>query len=240
MPVATKTPTKKTETKRTPRQATPPEPITVVTLPADQFVTAWTNVARAQSDDGYRPILEAMCIEIHGPEQVRLIATNSYYLLHSFVGGDAPDLDVEPVSSCLAGDPQKTLKPFMSWLTAAVKRDKRPPLGSKNAPDARRVTITITDDKITIDAGDAAVVLEHRRGDFPSWRKLFSYVAKGKTEAAAIAFNPKFMATICGVKTGDYSTAIQFDPFVDPLKPVTFRIQASPPVAGLIMPVRVS
>ncbi len=232
------TATKPRPTKRAAKPVAPPA-VKTVTLPADRFVTAWTNVARAQSDDFCRPILEAMCVEVYAPDQVRFVATNSYFLLHSTVG-DPIGRDAEPNGRYLAADPQKTLKPFMSWLTAAVKRDKRPSLGSKNQPDPRSVTITIDEKRITIDAGDASVVLERRDGEFPNWRKLFGMVAAGKNAATPIAFNPKFMATICAIKTEDYATPIQFDPVVDPLKPITFKVKANPPVEGLIMPVRVS
>lgn len=251
--MTTKTPTRKKASaavKRSPRKKAepvkvpePPAPVvpTVLVLPATTLATAWTNVALAMSRDDSRPVLCSMAVEVYGAEAVRLVATDSYMLMHSFVSdGDEVPITVDPLRTLVAYDFDQHALKLMKWLlTPRIRKEQR------------YVTLTIGDDDIlTVDVGGATARLEILTskgsfvGDvgtdpapvvFPNWRGIVLNEATKPKPTEAVAFSAALLARVCRAKIGD--KALKFEP-CGALGPTTFTAKSDPPLYGLVMPVR--
>ena len=93
---------------------------------ARTLAAGWLTVALASADDKDRPILHrTILIEQHNTG-LRLVATDSYKLLHTWVpyiddvASLAPDLDEAPIAEMIAVDPDRRCRALMAYLFASA------------------------------------------------------------------------------------------------------------------------
>ncbi len=231
--------------KRSPRKkaapvkvAPEPETIETVTLPAGLLASAWTNVALALSRDDCRPVLCSMAIEVYGTEAVRLVATDSYMLMHAFVSeGDQIPVDVEPLFTVAAYDFDKHALKLMRWLlTPRIRKDME-----------RNVRLRLSDDAVIVDVGDATALLEvtnrvkvdrhdvEHEQPFPNWRGIVLNEKTKPQPTTSVSFSSSLLARVCRIKAD--TKPILLEPS-GALGPMSFTVKTEPPVYGLVMPVR--
>lgn len=104
-------------------------------LSARQFSRAWANVALAANDDDASPLYRAICIEAFTGRGVRLVATNSYLLLRSWLGNGhdddygvtpEPPLDEAPDESIVVLDTDGRAGALMKYLRSVTKKAEDP------------------------------------------------------------------------------------------------------------------
>lgn len=222
----------------------------------------WLSTAIASSPDKERAALHrTVAIEAY-PTGLRLVATDSYVLLRSWVPNvenpfeNEPAIDEAPYSTAVAMDPHGRAKNFLAHVLklarAADKADEMPPevrlnLGVIDEVDtalqpsfagleARYVVLELVDD-----AAERLKLLTYE-GVFPEWRNL-TFTAK-KTDA--IALNPEIVGRLAGLAKYLPGASLGFEwGGKDGVARMTARygchdtpITDVPTVEGLVMPVR--
>jgi hypothetical protein len=164
----------------------------------------WLSVAIASGSDGNAPALcRTVAIESY-PDGVRLVATDSYMLLHAWVPNLAdddedvppePELDEAPTLTAVAIDPHGRAKGFLAHLLRLAGED-----------DVTTIEVALSLGVVSnADAAAPAleglearwVVLEHPDterlklpvydGTFPSWRALYMHFDAEKTESIGLS-----------------------------------------------------
>lgn len=220
----------------------------MTTHDAEALARAWLSVAIASASDKHRPALsKTVAIEVF-PTGVRLVATDSYVLLHSWVpdlsaAEDEPEPfpDESPVGTWVAIDDHGRVKGLMAHVLSL--------LGEKSPPDDLTIRLGAGLDAfdetlagmaapiVTVDLTDhERVTLARYDGAFPNWRKVESAFVAKKTDAIALSADMAGRLSKLGKVHDGKSIGWQWG---GALGPAFVRvIEADPPVCGLVMPVR--
>ncbi len=218
---------------------------------ARTFARAWLNTALAQSEDEERPALyRATLIELFDTG-VRLVTTDSFMLLRSWVpaGIDSfhetisePGLDEMPEDSIVVVDGDRRVKALMAWLWSSTKAEE------KDAPiEALTMFPATLSDPDTptlmdMDRPGISFVTSNERvttglfeGKFPGWRELGMGATKKRD---GIVLNPVFMA-----RFGQMGTMASDQPVVarlsfGALDGAGFVVTSRPEVHGIVMAVK--
>lgn len=158
----------------------------------------WLSVALASSTDKDRPQLHrTVCVE-HFDHGVRLVATDSYILLHAWVpelDSDEPEpgRDEIPDAATIAIDSDRRALGFMQYLYALATADDAPRYevtvhtAKLRAGDGQGMFDGLAPDGIAIEfPGVEKVTLGAYDGGYPNWRKTLAGFAARKTDAVAL------------------------------------------------------
>lgn len=217
-----------------------------ISLPAAQVGQAWLPVWCATSDDSDRPILHrTICIEWFDGRGLRLIATDSYVLLTSWLGvtehTPEPSLDERPLHTTIASDPDKRGHGLIRYAAACAAKDRDddgtyhrttltvgPPSSSRKTPalaeDLEQQVLTIGYEGETVEL----LIVE---AEYVSWRPLVASTGAAPTEH--LAMSPHVLGILA--KTGrEYAWTLSGE-----LGGIRLRSVAGLPVSGVAMPIRV-
>lgn len=218
------------------------------------FARGWLSVALASSTDKERAALHRTVLIESFSEGVRLVATDSFMLLRSWVPNrdhpmaPEPEFDDRPMTSAVAMDPHGRAKGFLAHLLvlAAKAADSEHPtvvdvhlcLGVRDLVD--------DEDRDSFEGMDPEwITLEHRdhemlklqtfEGAYPEWRAVgVGFKAKRTTEVAlhpdrlgALAKLEKWHAGAIGWTFGGENRMARVE-----------VLRSHPMVAGLVMPCR--
>src|SRR5436305_10638746 len=182
-----------------------------LTFDAGWLARAWLSVAEASSKDKGRPALDrTMAVEFYG-DGVRLVATDSYMLLTTWVPCfavtsaetvviAAPDLEESPLSTVVAIDEDGRAKGLFSYLLGLVSAKDAPEilvtLTTGPAPEISGPALVLWEggagDCLTIAADDReALLLGLYEGEYPTWRRLWSSFSAQRPRA--LALNPEIL-----------------------------------------------
>lgn len=207
----------------------------------------WRSVALAASKDDARPILTGIYVEQYGTG-LRLAATDSHVLLHTFIPNQQAELDFEPepelddapLYSCIVSDPHGRGKGLLAHAAKIADEIEsvRVDLGvvvneTENAPsfagmEARWCVVEISERE--------RVKLQLIEGVFPEWRKLLLGLSGVAT--ANVAMAPDKLVQVAALGKINKETRLGFT-FTGPDKPVGLElIDSHPFVSGLVMPCR--
>lgn len=214
---------------------------------AGTLARGWLSIAIASGKDKDRPALDrTVCVETY-PDGVRLVATDSYMLLHCWVPAEGdelahePDLDEMPVSIAVARDVDARGAGLFAHLQKLAEDDETPDF----------------DVSLTIGVGREArqgafegleaewlVVehLDHERlklhtydGSYPNWRAV---VAGFKAESTkAIALNPSIVGRLAKVGKIHPLASLRWW-FGGTNKSAQIEVDGYPLIRGFVMPVR--
>lgn len=135
------------------------QPAAAADAPAARLAAAWKLVRRAACTDYARPILQAICLDNY-PTGVRVVATNSYEILHCWAGGvEDPGLDADPTASVLVDDVDGIAYRFVRSI---ARRDC-----------TAGVAINPEDGMVRFSHGAAAITVSRTAGEYPNWRKMY-------------------------------------------------------------------
>jgi hypothetical protein len=217
---------------------------------AEHLARGWRSAAIASGTNASFPALNrTVAIESY-PEGVRLVATDSYMLLHAWVPNldhdlDPPrELDEAPLVTAVAMDPHGRAKGFLAHLLK---------LATKEGADPIEVKLSLG----VVSNADAAapaleglearwVILEHPDherlklpvydGTFPAWRALYAHFEPEKTESVGLSTEIIGRLATLGRWWPGCPLVWQFG---GELRAALVDVQnAENPVTGLVMPVR--
>lgn len=222
---------------------------------ARTLARGWLSVALASSKDSGRPALDrTVSIESY-PTGVRLAATDSYVLLHTWVPNlehdlePEPDMDEAPTFTAVAIDSHGRAKGFLAHAlqlaTAAAKADT----GEMIEVRMRLGVLDLLDesDRPTLDGMAAAWVtleipdreklkLRTYEGSFPSWRRVVAGFRAEHTDT--VALNPEILGRLCQISKYQPGTYLAFRWGGPRSAAAVHTVQGWPDVAGVVMPVR--
>jgi hypothetical protein len=177
---------------------------------AHHLAPAWRSVAIAASSDKERP---ALCRTVNieqFPTGVRIVSTDSFVVLWSWVPAiaddlaAAPDLDEAPMWSAVSWDPWGRAKGLMAHaqqLATQAADAEEPPvemtlrLGSDSDPRAQSAFAGLEATSVVIEVpGKERVTLRCFEGEFPSWRAMAT--AWKPEPALTIALAPDMAARL--------------------------------------------
>lgn len=217
-----------------------------LTLPANKFAAAWLNVTKAVADDEPNPTLATICLEAISDNEVRLVATDSYWLLRSYVD-TAPDLTDDPGlditgDTILASDTEGRMTNLMKWVHKVSKpRGDDPPLitqleltvTSGEVDDRPTLDSTLDRQVLVVDTDHEKVRIPIVEHTYPNWRALTDQTAEGLDMCA---LSLQRLGRLGTVRNAVGHAELTFN---GPRKPVTIHVPGDPNLDGLIMPVRV-
>lgn len=176
---------------------------------ARDLARGWLAVALASAKDAQRPVLSrTVFIEQYPGEGVRLVATDSYVLLHAWVpdlehaNDPGPGLDEAPDRTAIAIDTHGRAKGFLHHLLRlAIKAEKedwpavevRLRLDVADPDRTAQATLAGLEARYVVieqpDTGDEAERLKLLtcEGVYPPWRKLLGNFAPELTTQLALA-----------------------------------------------------
>lgn len=216
---------------------------------ARQLARGWLSVALASAKDDDRPALHRT-VSIEGfPEGLRLVATDSYVLLRSWVPAigrehdPEPDLDESPAMSAVAMDIHGRARNLLGHLLGLALADGAPLIEV-------RITLGVHDQETEAASFEGLeaewVVLEHPdherlklrayEGEYPNWRKVLSGFDRKRTDA--IALNTEIIGRLSklGKWHGDQPLLWRFG---GQDRMALLEVASSEPhVEGAVMPVR--
>lgn len=224
-----------------------------LTFDARNLARGWLSVALAASKDKDRPILNRT-VNIEALDTgVRLIATDGYMILHSWVpsiGNEwpltVPDIDEAPAVTAIAQDAHGRAKNLL-WHLLNLTADEDAPsievdlvVGDTSHDDTNAmptfagmsrtwVTIAVPDrERLKLPTID---------GEFPAWRPLLD--AFTSKTAKTIALAPEIIGRLAQLERTTGKTSLLWE-FGGVEKAARVRVhEAEPPVEGLVMPQRV-
>lgn len=216
---------------------------------AGSLARSWLSVGIASSADKSRPALDRTVVIETFPEGIRLVATDSYVLLHAFVRdidhelAPEPGLDEKPIATAVAQDPDGRARGLMAYLNrlandvdagapevllrvGAFEVDERSP--SFDGLEAHWVVIEVPDqERLTLQVYDGA---------FPTWRGLLHHF-RGE-DTAAIAFGPDVVGRLAQLGKIHKGSELVWR-FGGHQRMALFELgHADPAVEGAVMPVR--
>lgn len=225
-----------------------------LTFDAGWLARGWLSVAEASSKDKARPALNrTVCVEFHA-DGVRLVATDSYMLLTTWVPcfektsmGETPPpgpgLDEAPYSTVVAIDEDGRAKGLFAYLLGLTEAKGAPEilvrLTEGPAPESTGPALvfdSLAGDCLTIAADDReALILGLYDGDYPTWRPLVGRFHGAMTPT--LALNPDILGRV--VKMAKVGGADHIGwAFGGTIGPARVTVEGSPPITGLVMPVR--
>lgn len=170
----------------------------MTTFDALHLSRGWLSVALASSADKDRPQLHrTVAVETY-LKGVRLVATDSYMLLHAWVPeldneDPAPEWDDAPLSTSVAMDVDRRGVGLMQYLYALATADAAP----RYEMTLRVVPVRVGDGQGMFDGlaptgvaiefpGVERVTLGVHDGGYPDWRKTLAGFTAKKTDAVAL------------------------------------------------------
>lgn len=223
--------------------------MTPVTLPARLFAAAWHNVSLASSKDDTMPALhKTMVVEVHGPGEIRLVASDGATVLQSWVADNEvpdPGFDIIPVDRIfLVGDPEGLAKKFVAHVLDVTKgqddegvegREITLRLGSLEDPARPALMPELERQGITLVTDDLRVQLPVLDMPFPvTWRQAWPGEER-HAPAGRCAYGTEYLARFAKFKDALGKVSLTFTTAVGP---TIVEVQANPPVSGLLMPMR--
>lgn len=220
---------------------------------AATLARGWLAVATASGKDGARPQLDrTIHIEAH-PHGIRLVATDSYMLLHTWIPtldeddllAQAPDPDEAPTATAVVIDQHGRAKSLCAHLLTLDREagDDAPPIEARltlntlvPAQQAAPAFDGMEALHVTIELPDAEkLILDTYEGAFPSWRSTLAGFAP--TSTATLGLNPDLLARVVkAAKVNGHTIAWTFG---GPAKAARVHlVDSHPEVEGLVMPVR--
>lgn len=220
---------------------------TALRFDAENIARGWQSVELAASDDDARPALTGVHVEFFA-DGVRLIATDSYMLLRSWVPcGDAPEpgLDEAPLSEATALDPYGRGVGLMKHLLKIATAKDAPPfdlcmsVGDDPRDDDAPSLGGLERQYLILDVPDQEILtLPLYEGPWPQWRSLWSgFQAETTSE---IHFSPELIMARIGKLGKLHSEGVLRWCFGGPARAALIELSpAAPAVMGLVMPTRV-
>jgi len=218
---------------------------------ARDLARGWLSVALASANDEARPALYRTVAIEQFAEGVRLVATDSYMILRTWVPAvdhaydPEPGLDEAPITTAVAIDEYGRGKGLLSHL-----------LKLSTAKDALPIEVRLTLGVVEPEEGEGTfagmdatwVIVEHPdaerlrlrayEGEFPNWRKLFDGHTPQTTDAVALGIPRLTALAKLGKIHGDANPLLWR--FGGEIGPAHVAVKDSDPfVEGLVMPVRV-
>lgn len=219
------------------------------TFDARSLARGWLSVAVASGKDSGRPALDrTMSIEAY-PTGLRLVATDSYVLLRSWVPNiehdlePEPSLDEAPYATAVAMDPHGRGRGFLGHVLRLAAQENALPVEV-------RVSLGVVDEIDETDQGAFAgmearyvvldlpdqerLKLQSYDGSYPSWRGL---QFKGET-TARVGLNPAIIGRLAklGKVHKEAMLGWEFGGEVGAARLVV--VGADPTCEGLVMPCR--
>lgn len=217
---------------------------------AETLAQGWLSVAVASSSDKDRPQLHRTVLIEQHVEGVRLIATDSYVLLHAWVPNIEHDLDPEPDgapdSIAVAMDPHGRAKSFLAHVLGLAQSAKKKDL----PPVEVRLSLGVTDHDDNADslpgmeATYAVLELPDTErlkltvydGSYPEWRALSRGFAATATDTIALA--PSIVGRLAKLGAILSESTLGFS-WAGPDKAARVELVGAPvTVEGLVMPCR--
>lgn len=224
----------------------------MTTFDALPLARGWLSVATASGKDKIRPQLDHTVAVESFPEGVRLVATDSYVILHTWIpniehmGDPEPSLDEAPFATAVVMDPHSRGRGFLAYALGLAKGadDDGPPVEI-------RLTLGVTDvddqsepafegmeaTYVTLELPDTErLKLQTYEGEFPSWRRVLPGFDRVKTEQ--IALNPEIVGRLAklGKLNGDRPLLWTFG---GENRMALVEVHESDPlITGAVMPVR--
>lgn len=220
---------------------------------ARTLARGWLSVATASAKDSGRPALDRTVFVEAYPEGLRLVATDSYVLLHSWVPNLNnyldPDvaLDEAPYGTAVTMDEHGRAKGFLAHVLKLAKAQ-----GPDDAPIEVDVQIGIPDpggdaDHPSLSGMEARyVVLELRdqerlklrtyEGQFPVWRTLVQGFSPMSTETMGLA--PSIVGRLAKLGEVQPGTMLGFQWSGPEAAARVELVGSEPSVEGLVMPCR--
>ncbi len=209
----------------------------------------WLSVALASAKDNDRPVLDrTVHIEQH-PGGLRLVATDSYMLLHTFVPGidheldPAPGIDEVPISSATARDPYGRARGFLAHVLRLASGEDADPIeirvrlnviaeataqASFAGMEAHHVVVEQPDvERLVLDVVD---------GPYPVWRPLLADVHPVPTER--VALSPDIVGRLARVAKVQPLARIGWTFAGEQKAARVDLIDSDPYVDGIVMPCR--
>jgi hypothetical protein len=226
-----------------------------VIFDARYIARSWLAVALASSKDGLPAYDRTVHIEEH-LGGVRLVATDTHVLLHSWVPDvnhkleDEPELDEVPAVTATAMDPHGRAKGFLAHalkLAAQAEKDSDDPIdvrlrlrvaGVREEDDRRAPGLPGMEAlSVVVEMPDIErVVLDSYEGQWPAWRTVLGGFTAVETDV--VALNPDVVGRLA--KIGKiHDGALLGWRFGGPEKAARLEVlQAEPHVDGIVMPCR--
>lgn len=214
----------------------------------------WLSVAVASAKDSGSPSLDRTVFIEAFPDGVRLVATDRYLLLRSWVPNAEndfaaePDLDEAPYATAVAIDPDGRAKGFLAYAMKLAKD-----LGVDDGLGLEvRMSLGVVDDVedsarpafdgmavryVVLELPDVErVKLRTYEGSFPDWRRLLDGFRPVSTETIALGAEILGRLAKLGAVQGDRPLGWTFG---GPSKMARLVVLDSDPhVEGVVMPVR--
>jgi len=218
-----------------------------LTFDAEHIARGWLSVALARSTDEARPALTGINIEFF-ERGVRLVATDSYMLLRSWVGaGDAPepDLDEAPSRRAVALDVYGRGAGLMRHMLALATAKDAPPydvrvsIGPDPRVDIEPSFVGFERQCAIFDVPDQELLtLPLYEGDWPDWRHLWdTWTSHTTTE---VHFAPELIVARLGKLGKLHPGSTVGWSFGGPTGAAKIVLSpAEPSVEGLAMPTKV-
>jgi len=223
----------------------------VLTFDATALARGWLSVALAASKDKARPILyNTIHVEVFG-EGVRLVATDSYILLRSWVSklhSDAPEpgLDEAPTVTMIAHDQYGRGKNLLWHLLNLSQGEDSPAIEldltvGDTEPDETQAEPSfdgMAKQWVTFQVPDKErLKLPTIDGEYPNWRVLDTDFLAVSTKAIGLA--PEIIKRLASLEKTAAVTSLSWV-FGGELKAARVSaVNAFPPVTGLVMPQRI-
>lgn len=220
---------------------------------AKTLARGWLAVAVASSADKDRPQLHRTVLIEQFAQGLRLVATDSYILLHAWVPNIEHDLDPEPdffdetpIATAVAMDPHSRAKSFFTHVLALAQQAEKKDL----APVEVRVQLGVTDhdaDRDSLPGMEATYVIlelpdaERLKlavydGAYPNWQALSQGFASTSTDT--IALSPSIVGRLGKLGSILPGSMLGFS-WAGPLKAARVELVGSDvTVEGLVMPCR--
>lgn len=223
--------------------------MTPVTLPARLFAAAWHNVSLAASkDEAHLSLYKTMLAEIHGPGEIRLVASDGSTILQSWVADNEqpdPGFDVLPAEghSHVVGDPEGLAKKFVAHVLDVTKglepddesRQVTMRLGPLEDPARPALMPEMERQGLTLITDDLRVQLPVLDMPFGvSWRQAWP-TEERHAPAGRCAYNSEFLARFSKFKDALGKVSLTFTTAVGP---TIVEVEANPRVTGLLMPMK--
>lgn len=214
----------------------------------------WLSVAIASSKDEARPALSRTVLVERYSTGVRLVATDSYVLLHSWVPADEhdldppPEIDEAPLTTAVVRDPHGRGKSFLNHALQLARAAESDDMA--DAPEIHvDLGVVITEDDASpsfagmesmwcvLEMPDKErLQLELYEGEFPNWRSIMRHHDAEPTDT--VLLTPEIVGRFekLGALQPDAKLGFRFG---GADKAIAFElVGASQPVTGRIMPCR--
>lgn len=217
---------------------------------------SWLAVGLASASDRDRPALHRTIHIEEFAAGLRLVATDSYLLLHSFVPSldhglaDEPGIDEAPSVTATAIDPHGRAKGFMAHMLKLARQAEEDNDDSIDVRVRLNVLGASDDDgqraqsfagmealSVVVELPDKErVVLDSYEGDWPAWRAVWGTFRPVETNV--VALNPDVVGRLAKLGNVCEGRALRWSFGGQDKAARVDVLNAEPPVDGLVMPVR--